>query len=458
MKLIVFIGPSLPQAQARQVLAADFRPPAARGDVYRAALEQPWGIGIVDGYFERVPAVWHKEILWALSRGIHVFGASSMGALRAAELAAFGMVGVGEIFEAFRDGQLTDDDEVTLAHAGAEAGYRAGSTALVDIRATLAAARAEGVLDAESARVLLAAAKRMHYAERSYQRMCEQAGDEGLDAAVLARLQRWLPTGCVQLKRDDAVRLLEHMRASAARDPGPKQVSISFEHTDAFERFVRTERAPLESEAANAVIDELRLAAARYERLSERSWARLLGLELAERLQIESGDATYRDAVQSFRHARGLHTSVEVQGWLEAHGLGRADLERLLRDRARVHTVRKLYGAQLERALLAELHDSGEYPTLAARARHKRELLERHGLHEAAAEICGLSEHELLEWYGRELGEDVEVLRGGDAQAMRTLVAREYLYRRLIVRSVQSESEPGDQHGEEALHRGLEAE
>ena len=69
-------------------------------------------IGIIDGYFENIPSVWHKEILWAMSQGIHVFGSASMGALRAAELAPFGMEGVGAIFEAYRDGWLEDDDEV----------------------------------------------------------------------------------------------------------------------------------------------------------------------------------------------------------------------------------------------------------------------------------------------------------------------------------------------------------
>ena len=58
-------------------------------------------IGIVDGYFEGVLSVWHKEILWAMAEGIHVFGSASMGALRAAELHPFGMHGTGRIFEAF---------------------------------------------------------------------------------------------------------------------------------------------------------------------------------------------------------------------------------------------------------------------------------------------------------------------------------------------------------------------
>jgi hypothetical protein len=72
----------------------------------------------VDGYFERVPAVWHKEVLWAISQGIRVYGSASMGALRAAELSAFGMIGIGKIFEWYRDGVIERDDEVAVAHMG----------------------------------------------------------------------------------------------------------------------------------------------------------------------------------------------------------------------------------------------------------------------------------------------------------------------------------------------------
>src|SRR5579859_4749374 len=112
METVIFLGPTLEVNEARKVLGGEYLPPAAQGDLYRVARERPFSIGLVDGYFEHVPAVWHKEILWALSQGIHVFGAASMGALRAAELHPFGMQGVGRIFEAFRDGMLEDDDEV----------------------------------------------------------------------------------------------------------------------------------------------------------------------------------------------------------------------------------------------------------------------------------------------------------------------------------------------------------
>ena len=106
MRTCVFVGPTLrPQDLPDDIVAL---PPVAQGDVYRIAQRRPQAIGIIDGYFEGVLSVWHKEILWALAEGIHVLGSASMGALRAAELHSFGMVGVGGIFEAYRDGELED--------------------------------------------------------------------------------------------------------------------------------------------------------------------------------------------------------------------------------------------------------------------------------------------------------------------------------------------------------------
>ena len=120
VNVYVFTGPTISPAEARRELEAVYLPPAAEGDVYRVTLHRPQAIGIIDGYFQSVPTVRHKEILWAMSRGIHVFGSASIGALRAAELTAFGMEGVGAVFEFYRDGMLEDDDEVAMAHGPAE--------------------------------------------------------------------------------------------------------------------------------------------------------------------------------------------------------------------------------------------------------------------------------------------------------------------------------------------------
>ena len=89
-------GPDASVPDARSVLDAVYLPPVRQGDVYRTVVRhRPRAVGIIDGYFQPVPSVWHKEILWAMAQGVHVFGSASMGALRAAELAPFGMRGVG---------------------------------------------------------------------------------------------------------------------------------------------------------------------------------------------------------------------------------------------------------------------------------------------------------------------------------------------------------------------------
>ena len=85
---------------AIQTIEDDVLPPVSQGDVLRAALRRPKAIGIVDGYFEHVPSVWHKEILWAMSEGIHVFGSTAWW-----QLGTLGMVGVGEVFEVYQDGR-----------------------------------------------------------------------------------------------------------------------------------------------------------------------------------------------------------------------------------------------------------------------------------------------------------------------------------------------------------------
>jgi len=58
----------------------------------------------------------HKEILDVLKKGVTVVGGSSMGALRAAELDAFGMVGAGRIYECYRSGRIEADDEVAVTY------------------------------------------------------------------------------------------------------------------------------------------------------------------------------------------------------------------------------------------------------------------------------------------------------------------------------------------------------
>ena len=174
MTTVVFAGPTIRAEDVRSLGAAQCLPPVRQGDIYRVASRQrPRAIGIVDGVFQHVASVWHKEILWAMASGIHVFGAASMGALRAAELHSFGMVGVGRVFEAYRSGALEpygdasfeDDDEVAVIHGPPETGYLALSEAMINIRETLAAAERGGIIAGATRAALAGIAKDVPMAE-----------------------------------------------------------------------------------------------------------------------------------------------------------------------------------------------------------------------------------------------------------------------------------------------------
>lgn len=234
--IVIFLGPTLPIQEAQRILPeATYLPPVSQGDILKAVLHRPHVMGIIDGYFEHVPSVWHKEILWAMKQGIHVFGASSMGALRAAELAAFGMVGIGKIYEAYVSGEIEDDDEVAVAHAPAEEGYLALSTAMVDMRATLKKAEQQGLLTSRSA--LEKIAKDLFYPERTYPALLKIAAQQNLPDGEA--LKMWLPQNQVHQKQEDAVLLLHTLKEKLAHLNAPKRVLYTFQPTQIWERAAR---------------------------------------------------------------------------------------------------------------------------------------------------------------------------------------------------------------------------
>src|SRR5688500_5989111 len=192
MSVYVFLGPTLPEAEARPRLDATYLPPVACGDVLGLMAEKPTAIGIIDGYFDLKPAVFHKEILYALAHGVRVFGAASMGALRAAELDQFGMEGVGKIFEAYRSGALEDDDEVAVVHATEEAAFVAYSDGMVNLRDALERARDWRIIGLDTCEALVRVAKECFYAERSWPRLLQMGRERGMASDELGRLSEFV--------------------------------------------------------------------------------------------------------------------------------------------------------------------------------------------------------------------------------------------------------------------------
>jgi hypothetical protein len=216
---MVFVGPTLTADEVRARLpGALVLPPVAVGDVLALAMQRrpPARVAIIDGYFERMAAVWHKEILVALARGISVWGAASMGALRAAELAPMGMIGVGAVYRAYARGELIADDEVAVAHLPAAHGFQAISDALVDLRWQLAAARRQRRISARTQARLIELAQARFYRDRTWSALLDDARLAGLPARELAALAA-VPRR--SRKAADARLLLARLAREPARPP-----------------------------------------------------------------------------------------------------------------------------------------------------------------------------------------------------------------------------------------------
>ena len=378
MSIVVFAGPTIAHERVRQTLDdVIVLPPAEQGDLHRAAMGRPEAIALIDGCFERVPAVWHKEVLHALALGVPVFGASSMGALRAAELHAFGMIGVGRVFALFADGTLEDDDEVAVLHAPGQLGFRQVSEAMVDIRATLARARDDGLLEAPLADRLSRAAKALPYPDRSVAAAINRvrADTDTLgptDRTTLLRLSTWLPTGFVSWKARDADALLEELARCRREGFAPPAVDFRFEHTEVWARAVSEMEAQTDAEpdaepdtepadtatrtskrsAARTRLDAARLSPERGRALRRHAVARRLATDRAIRLHRELDAPQLVAEAALFRRANRLEDAEAMQAWLHERGMDEAGFLRWLGGERHVRAAEHDLGPALEAEML----------------------------------------------------------------------------------------------------------
>jgi hypothetical protein len=440
-EIYVFLGPTLAESSARAELDAGYLPPVSEGDVYRLWRRRPRAIGIVDGYFRCVPAGWHKEIMWMMERGVYVFGAAGLGALRAAELDSLGMRGIGWVYRAFRDGILDRDDEVAVKHGGAEDGYRAQSESMVNIRSTLQAACDQGIISAATRQALALAGTELFYSERTWPGLLTAAGATGADAAELDALRRWLPTGRIDQQADDAVAMLSEMRCFLATDPAPQRVSWTMAKTARWEAARRrTDLVPGVGPGGSPallenVLDEVRLLGpGAFETAHCRSLLRVFAADFAEREGVVIDGERRRDAVGEFRTRSGLKDDNDLARFLAANDLSADGLERLVAAGEMVRWACEQAQPDALDDLLDDLRLHGDYAQLMTRARGKLDQ------QMPLADVAG-SEQAAIAWYFAErLGTEVPADLPGyawsagfpDEQAFRKAVRQEHQYSRNI--------------------------
>lgn len=230
--ILIFCGPTILEKEASLYIKAKFLSPAMQGDMYQSyKTYHPKIIGLIDGYFENKASPWHKEILYIMNQGVHVFGASSMGALRASELDVFGMVGIGKIYEGYKNEILIDDDEVAVVHGPSDIAYPALSEAMVNIRETLKKAQDQGIISCDLLEDIILFSKELFYKERNYQEIIQKFSQKEKYKKQIENFSRWIKNNSVNLKKDDAIRMLKYIHEFSQKKYKRKEVLYNFENT-----------------------------------------------------------------------------------------------------------------------------------------------------------------------------------------------------------------------------------
>ena len=224
-KPIIFVGPSLSLQKARKIFDADYRGPAKKGDLLVLSASslislknQPNEInfvGLIDGLFLQDYPPTPIEVFQLLSnKNFRVVGGASIGALRAVELEKFGMVGIGKVFELFKNGTTNADDEVAVTfHPGD--GVSIQSEAMIDIRFNLFIANKKNIITKRTKHIIAKTAKSIYFPYRNYSNIIEETRTKYPELSrELDSFSSYINHHRLSLKEIDAIKVIKYIKVA----------------------------------------------------------------------------------------------------------------------------------------------------------------------------------------------------------------------------------------------------
>lgn len=337
-RVLVYLGPSLSLAQAGELLPdAIYRPPAKQGDILSDVINHnPSHIILIDGEFAQNLSPWHKEVVYALQYpGVKgIYGAASMGALRASELDFIGMIGVGQIYEWYRDAVTEDDSEVALTYVDREGLYQPLTVPLVDIRAGCEYHKREFPNNAWRAEQFFAGAQKIHYTERTPERL-EQMWGGSFDGGPFPRVTQ---------KAEDAAQVLRTFRTLEAQPkvkPTPENLSPFFQALYDRDRRISVNGIEIMQQHIDSYV---LLHNPEYERICWDSANQELALMLCNCLCVTVSIPEIEREGQRFQQRSGCETMEDFRCMLANNGWSKYEFDRLMVQNARIHKLQRALG------------------------------------------------------------------------------------------------------------------
>jgi hypothetical protein len=289
-QLIVFAGPSIDKEFIQsKLLHARVLPPVAQGQIAEIiSHEDVQTILLIDGLFYQSLSVLHKEIVLALQQGVNIVGCSSMGALRAAELHRYGMVGVGKVFKYYRDNFITGDDEVAVLHETVEP-YKNSTIPMINLRIFLEESLSQPgfYVTAEEAELILNTLLDIPFSRRTYKEL-ECGLQKKLSSARTQQIINFMQENVPDYKKLDAVEAVEYIASGNLPDVNTEEIT----------------NIPLGYSLDAYMSSELHYSGDLSEVTPRQLW--VTEAFSNENFQIQSSHSIYRDAAVKHAESQGL--------------------------------------------------------------------------------------------------------------------------------------------------------
>lgn len=321
---VVFLETSLNHQEAINILPdAKYLSSIRKGDVIRAIKKGYKRIVIIDGNFSWIPSVWHKEILMALDYGVEVFGAASMGAIRAAELDVYGMKGVGRVYEMYKNEEIDGDDEVAIAYSK----YNNSQTIpLINIRLTL------GKLNLDNKEEILNSIRHIFYMERTWNRLANLVPQD---------VYNLIKSNYLDVKKEDAKSVLSYLSQIQSHQKSINYVTKKRDFTFFEKKLIESTLYPallshskLENKGefshllrAKNIIKLISLPKTKKSLLYYQSAISLLDQQSYD---VTESELIYQ--IEIFREEHNLLKGEEFISWLKNKYLYHSNIEQLFRD------------------------------------------------------------------------------------------------------------------------------
>jgi hypothetical protein len=382
--ILVYLGPSLSWKRARQILPdALYRPPAKQGDILSDVVNlNPAYVILIDGQFRDNLSPWHKEIIYALQHpGVKgIYGAASMGALRAAELDFAGMVGIGQIYRWYAEGVTEDDSEVALTYAERESNegplFYPQTIPLCDIRAGVDfyTEFPDNMELIDACRSFFEKMASTYYVDRT-PKLCEEIWGNACGVSYPRIAQKEIDTvealsNFRTLKADSKVRLT------------PDHLSVAFKALYDRDRRITINGQSIPQQHIESYV---MLHNPEWERICWDSANQELALMLCNALSVMVSLEEAERESNRFQQRCGIETMEDFYQMLENNGWSRGEYDRLMVQNARIHklqhalTVAKI-NRRNTRAILDYLRTHQAFDYWAIQAAQKEAAIAQKGI------------------------------------------------------------------------------